>query len=41
MQARADADILSNLGCLALDSRLKRLAEHLQADAARAHARMG
>lgn len=35
------ADILRDLGYLALGSRLKRLAEHLQADAAKAHARMG
>ncbi len=34
-------DILRDLGYLALGSRLKRLAEHLQADAAKAHARMG
>ena len=34
-------DILRDLGYLALGSRLKRLAERLQADAARAHARMG
>ncbi len=41
MRVSADADILRNLGYLALGSRLKRLAEHLQADAARAHTRMG
>ncbi|MCR9164032.1 MAG: GNAT family N-acetyltransferase [Nannocystaceae bacterium] len=34
-------DILQGLGYLALGSRLKRLAERLQADAAKAHARMG
>lgn len=36
-----DADMLRNLGYLALGSRLKRLAERLQTDAAKAHARMG
>jgi len=41
MRSSGNADILRNLGYLALGSRLKRLAEHLQADAARAHARMG
>lgn len=34
-------DILRDLGYLALGSRLKRLAERLQADAAKAHAQMG
>ncbi|MEM6294797.1 MAG: bifunctional helix-turn-helix transcriptional regulator/GNAT family N-acetyltransferase [Myxococcota bacterium] len=34
-------DILRDLGYLALGSRLKRLAERLQADAAKAHARLG
>ncbi|MBV1861627.1 MAG: bifunctional helix-turn-helix transcriptional regulator/GNAT family N-acetyltransferase [Nannocystaceae bacterium] len=41
MRSATDADILRDLGYLALGSRLKRLAEHLQADAAKAHARMG
>lgn len=41
MQVLDDTDILRDLGYLALGSRLKRLAEHLQADAAKAHARMG
>ncbi len=41
MRVSADSDILRNLGYLALGSRLKRLAEQLQADAAKAHARMG
>lgn len=36
-----DQDILRNFGHLAIGSRLKRLAERLQNDAARAHARMG
>ncbi len=39
--AASGGDILRDLGYLALGSRLKRLAERLQADAAKAHARMG
>lgn len=37
----SQVDILRNFGYLALGSRLKRLAERLQNDAAKAHARMG
>ena len=40
MRQTSDADILRILGYLALGRRLKRLAEHLQADPARAQACM-